>query len=196
MEGGPPLAAWRGARVLLAVTAAGIPLSTTVMQAGVIGLAVLSAAAFVARWRIVRATPLDGALGVLGLVLLLSTLASGHPTEAVGWVRPWVVVTYFVVFWWLEDAAHARRLVRVLLIAGSVAAAYGILQHFTGVDWYRERARSGARGGATRTRRQLLRRGGLLQELPHLRPCDDVPARLRAGGERSAGSSWRSGPRD
>ncbi len=138
MKGGPPPAAWRGARVLMAVTAAGIPLSTTVMQAGVIGLAILSAAAFVVRWRIVRATPLDGPLGVLGVVLVLSTLASGHPTEAVGWARPWVVVTYFVVFWWLEDAAHARRLVRVLLIAGSLAAAYGILQHFTGVDWYRD----------------------------------------------------------
>lgn len=122
----------------MAVTAAGIPLSTTVMQAGVVGLAILSVVAVVARWRVVRATPLDGALGVLGLVLLLSTLASGHPTEAVGWVRPWVVVTYFVVFWWLEDVAHARRMVRVLLIAASLAAAYGILQHFTGVDWYRD----------------------------------------------------------
>jgi O-antigen ligase len=41
------------------------------------------------------------------------------------------------VFWWLRDAAHAGRLARLVVAAGAVVAAYGILQHFTGADWYR-----------------------------------------------------------
>src|SRR5207249_1318019 len=64
-----------------------------------------------------------------------------HParglSEASGWARLWIALAYFVVFWWLRDAAHAVRLARVIVVAGAVAAAYGILQHFTGADWYR-----------------------------------------------------------
>ena len=108
------------------------------MQIGAVLLLVLAA---VASWRgtpVVRRTPLDGLLLLLAGAFMLSTVASGHPLEAVDWDRPWVVAAYFGVFWWLEDGRAAVRFARWLVTAAVVVAAYGILQHYTGVDWYRE----------------------------------------------------------
>jgi O-antigen ligase len=134
---GPPPAVRRTADALLVVTAAALPLSTTAMQAGIVALVALALVGVPARWGVVRATPLDGALAVFFGTLALSTLASGHPLEAGGWARPWVAIGYFGIFWWLRDRAHAARVVRVVVAAGALAAAFGILQHFTGADWYR-----------------------------------------------------------
>jgi O-antigen ligase len=58
--------------------------------------------------------------------------------DAPGWSRPWVVLTYFVLYWWIEDARTAERFVRWLVMASCVVAAYGIAQHYTGADWYRD----------------------------------------------------------
>lgn len=132
-----PAAARRLADGLLLLTAASIPLSTTGMQVGVAGLAVLSAVAAVARWGIVRRTPLDGVLAIFFGVLLVSTLVTGDPRRAVGWERPWVVVGYFAIYWWLRDREDAVRFAAVVVAAGALVGAYGILQHFSGVDWYR-----------------------------------------------------------
>jgi hypothetical protein len=107
------------------------------MEAGIAALGGLAAVSVVAGWGVVRRTPLDFVLGVFFATLAVSTLASGHPLEAGGWARPWVVVAYFGGYWWLRDRAHAARFARVLVAAGALAALYGILQHGTGVDWYR-----------------------------------------------------------
>jgi hypothetical protein len=133
----PPAHVRRVADGLLMLIVATIPLSTTGMEAGVIGLGVLTLLGVARRWNVVRATPLDGALGLFYATLALSTLASLHPLEAVGWARLWVVLAYFTVFWWVRDRDHAVRLARALVIAGTVAAVYGVMQHFTGADWYR-----------------------------------------------------------
>ena len=129
--------AWRAADALLVGVAAAIPLSTTGMQVGVLALGALTVGALIARWPVVRATPLDGVLGLFYGVLACSTLASGHPFDAGGWHRLWVVVAYFVVFWWLRDRAQVVRLARILVVVAGLTAAYGILQHYTGADWYR-----------------------------------------------------------
>jgi O-antigen ligase len=134
---GPPRAVRRAADVLLAATIASVPLSTTGMEAGVVLLGVLALVSSARGWGVVRRTPLDGALVVFYGALALSTLASGRPLEATGWAKAWVVLAYFAVFWWTRDGAHAGRLARLLVLAGAVAGAYGILQHFTGADWYR-----------------------------------------------------------
>src|SRR5438094_646015 len=126
---GPPLAARRAADTLLGFTAAAIPLSTTGMEAGVLGLAALSCAALVGKWGVVRGTPLDGVLALFAGVMALSTLASGHPLEASGWVRLWIALAYFVVFWWLRDPAHAVRVARdrrARLVLPACAAAAGL----------------------------------------------------------------------
>src|SRR5437867_1996433 len=107
------------------------------MEVGIIGLGLLAALAAVRGWDVVRRTPLDGVLALFYATLALSTLASLHPLEATGWARVWVVLAYFMVYWWLRDRAHAVRLARLLVLAAAVAAAYGVLQHFTGADWYR-----------------------------------------------------------
>ena len=133
----PPPGIRRTADVLLGFTAASIPLSTTGMEAGVIALAGLATLAAVRGWGVVRRTPLDGVLLLFYATLALSTLASGRPLEASGWSRAWFVVAYFAVFWWLRDAAHAARVARLVVLAGLVAAVYGIVQHVTGVDAYR-----------------------------------------------------------
>jgi len=137
VPGAPPAPVRRAADAVLAFTAGSVPLSTTGMEAGVIALAALAVAAGLGGGRVVRRTPFDGVLIVFYGTLALSTLASGHPLQAVGWQHAWVVLAYFAVFWWLRDAAHAARLARVCVLAGAVAAAYGIVQHFTGADWYR-----------------------------------------------------------
>src|SRR5215468_7609503 len=107
------------------------------MEIGAVALAVLAAAGLGRPWNVVRRTPLDGVLGLFVAVLALSTLAGGNVLRAEGWLHHWVVLTYFVVFWWLRDRDHARRLALWVVVAGGVAGAYGILQHFTGADWYR-----------------------------------------------------------
>jgi putative inorganic carbon (hco3(-)) transporter len=141
----PPAPIRRLADVLLAFTAASAPLSISGMQIGIVALAVLATAGVGRSWNVVRRTPLDGVLVLCGGVLALSTVASGSLLQANEWLRYWIVLTYFVVFWWLRDRDHARRLALVVVIAGGVAGAYGILQHFTGADWYR-----GLLGRATR----------------------------------------------
>jgi O-antigen ligase len=133
----PPPPIRRLADVLLAFTAASVPLSISGMEIGAVGLAVLTAAGLGRPWNVVRRTPLDGVLGLFAAVLALSTLAGGYVLRSKGWLDHWVVVTYFVVFWWLRDRDHARRLALWVVVAGGVAGAYGILQHFTGADWYR-----------------------------------------------------------
>ena len=135
--GGPPPWARRAADALLAFTVISIPLSTSGMQIGVIGLAALAAAAAVGRWGVVRRTPLDGALALLFGVLALSTLASGDPLRAGGWGRLWIAVTYPAAFWWIRDRAHAVRLAHLLVLVSAGVAAYGIVQHVTGIDVYR-----------------------------------------------------------
>jgi O-antigen ligase len=134
---GLPPAVRRAADALLVFTAATIPLSTTGMQAGAVGLFALALVAGALGWGVVRRTPLDGALAILAGALVLSTLASAHPGDLTGWSRPWVVIAYFGVYWWC-DRERAVRLVGVLVASAGVVAAYAILQHFTGADWYRQ----------------------------------------------------------
>ncbi|TMB06233.1 MAG: O-antigen ligase family protein, partial [Deltaproteobacteria bacterium] len=131
------MAARRLADALLLLLAASVPLSTTGMEAAVLALGGLTLLGAAGGWARVRATPLDGVLGLFYGTLAASTLVSGHPLEATGWARLWVVLTYFVVFWWLRDRRQAIRFVHVLVGAGALAAAYGLLQHETGADWYR-----------------------------------------------------------
>jgi len=133
----PPAWARRVADALLALTVVSIPLSTSGMQIGVVALAALSAVGAVAGWGIVRRTPLDGTLALLAGVLVLSTLASLDPFPANGWARLWIVVTYPVCMWWIRDRAQAIRLARLLVATGGLVAAYGIVQHVTGIDVYR-----------------------------------------------------------
>src|SRR5215468_5905157 len=119
--------------------AASMPLSISGMEIGMGGLGLLALLGFRRGWSVIRRTPLDGTLALFYGVCALSTLASGHALQAAaGWPRPlWMLSAYFAVFWWLRDREHARRIALIVVAAGAVAGAYGVLQHFAGVDWYR-----------------------------------------------------------
>lgn len=126
----------RLADVVLAFTAVTIPLSISGMQIGIGLLFGLALLAPLAGARVVRRTPLDVYLGLFLGVLALSTLASLRPQEAGGWSRMWVLIGYFGIYWWL-DRERAVRFTRWLVIGGTIAAVYGVWQHWTGADWYR-----------------------------------------------------------
>jgi O-antigen ligase len=135
----PPPAIRRLADALLALMAASMPLSISGMEIGMGGLGLLALLGLRRGWSVIRRTPLDGALALFYGACALSTLASGHALQAAaGWPRPlWMLSAYFAVFWWLRDREHARRIALIVVAAGAVAGAYGVLQHFAGVDWYR-----------------------------------------------------------
>jgi putative inorganic carbon (HCO3(-)) transporter len=144
----PPSSVRRLADVLLAIMAASGPLSISGMQLAMGTLGVLALAGIPLGWGVVRRTALDGVLALFFAICVVSTVASGRLPEATGWLRPpWLLSAYFVTAWWLRDRDHARRLALLVVAAGAVAGAYGVLQHFTGVDWYRA-----ALGRATRVR--------------------------------------------
>ena len=130
----------RTADVLLVLTAASATLSITGMQVGIVGLFALALLGRAAGVAVLRRTPFDVPLALLGVTLLLSTLASGRPLEAAGWSRPWVVIGYFGVYWWLTDEERVARCWRVFIGTAALVAVYAIVQHFTGIDWYRDLA--------------------------------------------------------
>jgi O-antigen ligase len=130
----------RAADALLVCTAASATLSITGMQIGIVGLFALAVLGRLAGVSVIRATPFDTPLALLGAVLLVSTLASGRPQEAAGYVRLWVVIGYFGVYWWLTDAERVARCWRVFVGTAALVAVYAIVQHFTGIDWYRDLA--------------------------------------------------------
>lgn len=108
------------------------------MQIGIGLLGGLSVLALVCGWSVMRPTPLDRHLALFFGCLALSTVVSGHPLQAVGWLKVWTVLAYFVVYWWLDGAGGARRFLSTLAGSGALAAVYGVIQHFTGIDWYRQ----------------------------------------------------------
>ena len=79
------MAARRVADALLFLLAAAIPLSTTAMEGAVLALGALTLFTAARRQSPVRATPLDGVLGLFYATLALSTVVSGHLREATGW---------------------------------------------------------------------------------------------------------------
>ena len=103
----PPQGARQAADGLLGLLAMSLALSTTGMEIAVVGLLLLSAAAVVGGWGVVRRTPLDATLGLFLGLCALSTAASLHVRDAVGWRSMWILATYFVVFWWVRDHPHA-----------------------------------------------------------------------------------------
>jgi O-antigen ligase len=128
----------RAADALLVCTAASATLSITGMEIGIAGLFALALLGPLAGVSVLRRTPFDVPLAVLAGVLLVSTLASGRPLEASGYGKLWVVVGYFGVYWWLTDAARVARCWRVFIGTAALVAVYAVVQHFTGIDWYRD----------------------------------------------------------
>ena len=80
-------------------------------------------------------TPLDRPLAIFGGALLVSTLLSPDPLQSfIGYRKLWLAGGGLAVFVLVRAQAEVRTLLAVSVGVASVVAAYGILQHFTGID--------------------------------------------------------------
>lgn len=84
-------------------------------------------------------TPLNFPLGLFFAVLLVSTLCSPDVLNSLaGYRKLWLVGAFFVTYPLIKDQCEASWLVSVWIVVAVAVAAYGIVQHFTGIDWARE----------------------------------------------------------
>jgi len=85
------------------------------------------------------ASPLDRLLlGVLTAFLLSTFLSPAILTSLAGYRKLWLVGAFFVAYHLLRSPREAQRLVSLMVIVAAVVAAYGIVQHFTGLDLARQ----------------------------------------------------------
>jgi O-antigen ligase len=121
-------------RVLLSLFFVSLSLSVAIQQT-VLGL-LLALLTYVG-WRDkgLPATPMDRPLLLLLAALLLSTFLSPDvSTSLTGYRKLWLVGAFFVTYHLVRNSQESRRLVSLMVIVAIAVAAYGILQHFTGID--------------------------------------------------------------
>lgn len=119
---------------LLVLFFACLSVSITTQQIA-LGLLILCFAAQCIARRAWPRTPLDIWLALFGAALLLGTLLGPDPLNSLtSYRRLWLVAAWFAVFGLVRNGAEAARLLRVWLIAAVVVAAYGVAQHYLGLD--------------------------------------------------------------
>ncbi|MBI3302308.1 MAG: O-antigen ligase family protein [Deltaproteobacteria bacterium] len=121
-------------KVLLALFFVSLCLPVAIQQAT---LGVLLAFLAYTGWRNkgLPATPLDRPLLWFFAALLLSTLMSPDVTTSLaGYRKLWLVGAFFVTYRLVREPQEAERLVSLLVMVATAVAAYGIVQHFTGLD--------------------------------------------------------------
>src|SRR2546425_6815971 len=80
-------------------------------------------------------TPLARPLQLCLAVLLLSTLLSPDVLNSLlGYRRLWLVGAFFVTYHLVQKPQEAWRLVVLMVMVATGVAAYGISQHFAGID--------------------------------------------------------------
>ncbi len=80
-------------------------------------------------------TPLDGPVGLFVAALLVSTLLSPDPLQSFsGYRKLWLAGGGWAVFVLVRDRSEVHTLLAISVGVASLVAAYGILQHFTGID--------------------------------------------------------------
>ncbi|MBI3800049.1 MAG: hypothetical protein HY268_24125, partial [Deltaproteobacteria bacterium] len=109
-------------------------LSVAVQQT-LLGLLLAFAGYMMWRRKNFPASPLDRPLLVFLTALLLSTFLSPAvwPSLA-GYRKLWLVGAFFVIYHLVRNPQEGQRLVFFMVITAVAVAAYGIVQHFTGID--------------------------------------------------------------
>lgn len=83
----------------------------------------------------VPVSPLDRPLLWFFAALLLSTFLSPAVANSLaGYRKLWLVGAFFVSYHLPRGPSEAWRLVSLLVLVATVVAAYGVVQHFTGID--------------------------------------------------------------
>ena len=91
------------------------------------------------RTRRVPFTPLDPALGLFFGALLVSSLLGPDPLHSLSAYRKlWLVGAFFVAYVLVDSRHTAERLLGLVVITAAGLAAYGIVQHYTGLDLARQ----------------------------------------------------------
>jgi O-antigen ligase len=120
------------------VFVASLPLSISGAEIALGVLLALTAVALASGEKRWARTPLNRPLLTFLAVLVVSTVVGGPTAGTLDAYRDlWVMGTYAVTVALVNDAAHAGRLVRLLVLIATAVAVYGIVQHFTGIDLYR-----------------------------------------------------------
>jgi len=121
-------------RLALDAFALALPLGVAAQQ----GVLALLAVAFVVecvRARRVPRTPLDVPIALFFAALLVSTAFCPDPGRSLrAYPRLWIVVGFFATYHLARTRADLERVAWLTIASASVVAAYGIVQHYTGVD--------------------------------------------------------------
>ena len=109
------------------------------LQQTFLGLGLAWAAYACWRKKALPRTPLELPILVFAGALLVSTLVCPDPlTSLAGYRKLWLVGAFYVASTLVEDQGLGIRLLRLTTIVATLIAAYGIVQHYTGIDLARQ----------------------------------------------------------
>jgi len=109
------------------------------IQQTLLGLLLAFGAYTIWRNRAFPTSPLDRSLLIVLATLLLSTVLSPAVLNSLaGYRKLWLVSAFFVTYHLIRGPQEAWRLVSLIVIVAVGVAAYGIVQHFTGIDLARQ----------------------------------------------------------
>lgn len=125
-------------RVLLFLFFASLCTSVALQQT-FLGIGLAFAAYTCWRKKSLPRTPLEQPILLFAGALLVSTLVCPDPLHSfAGYRKLWLVGAFFVVYALVEDQHLGMRLLRLTTIVATLIAAYGIIQHYTGIDLARQ----------------------------------------------------------
>lgn len=128
----------RGVRIGLMLFFIGLCTSVAIQQT-LLGVMLGVGACHCWRTQTAPRTPLDPALLLLGGALLLSSLLSPDPLHSLPAHRKlWLVGAFFVAYVLIDSRQCAVQLIRLVIITAAALAAYGVVQHYTGLDLARQ----------------------------------------------------------
>jgi len=83
-----------------------------------------------------KKTPLDIPILIFVLTQIIPVLTSRHIPDALNtWIdNNWFILFYYAIINLLNEETDYKKIFIFLAISGTVSAAYGIFQHFTGID--------------------------------------------------------------
>jgi O-antigen ligase len=125
-------------KALLALFAVSLCLSIAIQQT-VLGLLLAFLAYLCWRNRSLPRTSLDRPILLFLGALLFSTLfCLDFFTSLSGYRKLWLLGAFWVTYHLVEEPAEVERLVSLIVVVATLVAAYGIVQHFTGLDLARQ----------------------------------------------------------
>ena len=105
------------------------------LQQSLLGLLLAFGSYTVWRKKDFPTSPLDRPLLVFLAALLVSTFLSPAVwTSLAGYRKLWLVGAFFVTYHLVRTPREGQRLVSLMVMTALAVAAYGIVQHFTGLD--------------------------------------------------------------